>query len=84
MINVYRSERPDIVHQVAMKPVLYGSIAAFIAGIPRVINALAGMGYLFIAKGFKAGIMRRVVSCLLKLIFRRKRLYLILQNPEDR
>jgi glycosyltransferase involved in cell wall biosynthesis len=83
VINVYRSERPDIVHQVAMKPVLYGSIAAFIAGIPRVINALAGMGYLFIAKGFKAGIMRRVVSCLLKLIFRRKRVYLILQNPED-
>lgn len=47
LIRLYRRERPDIVHHVAMKPVLYGSLAARCAGRPRVINAIAGMGWLF-------------------------------------
>ena len=47
LIKLYRRERPDIVHHVAMKPVLYGSFAARFAGRPRVINAIAGMGWLF-------------------------------------
>jgi glycosyltransferase involved in cell wall biosynthesis len=47
LIALYRRERPDVVHHVAMKPVLYGSIAARLAGHPHVVNALAGMGWLF-------------------------------------
>ena len=47
LILLYRRERPDIVHHVAMKPVLYGSLAARWSGRPEVINALAGMGWLF-------------------------------------
>ena len=33
LVGVYRRWRPDIVHQVAMKPVLYGSLAARLAGV---------------------------------------------------
>ena len=48
LILLYRRERPDIVHHVAMKPVLFGSLAARWSGRrPHVINALAGMGWLF-------------------------------------
>jgi glycosyltransferase involved in cell wall biosynthesis len=47
LVRLYRLERPDIVHHVAMKPVLYGSLAARCAGRPGVINAMAGMGWLF-------------------------------------
>lgn len=47
LIKLYRRERPGIVHHVAMKPVLYGTIAARLAGRPHVVNALAGMGWLF-------------------------------------
>jgi len=47
LILLYRRERPDIVHHVAMKPVLYGSLAARWSGRPEVINAFAGMGWLF-------------------------------------
>src|SRR5687768_4464353 len=47
LIAVYRRERPDIVHHVAMKPVLYGSLAAKVVGGARVVNAIAGMGWLF-------------------------------------
>lgn len=47
LIALYRRERPDVVHHVAMKPVLYGSLAARMAGTRHVVNALAGMGWLF-------------------------------------
>ena len=83
IVSIYRREKPDIVHHVAMKPVLYGSIAAFIVGIPRVINAITGMGYLFISKGFKACMLRAWISCLFRFLFRQNRTYLIFQNSED-
>ena len=46
---LYRRERPDVVHHVAMKPVLYGSLAARFSGRRdvHVVNALTGMGWLF-------------------------------------
>lgn len=46
LAGLYHRERPDIVHHVAIKPVLYGSIAARLARVPKVINAVAGMGLL--------------------------------------
>ena len=58
LASIYKAERPDIVHHVALKPVLYGSIAACLARIPHVINAMAGLGFLFSSKTFKARIAR--------------------------
>ena len=54
IVKIYHREKPDIVHHVAVKPVLYGSWAARIAGIPAVVNALAGLGFIFVAQGWKA------------------------------
>ena len=42
IVRLYRQEAPDIVHHVALKPVIYGSIAARIAGVRGVVNALGG------------------------------------------
>ena len=47
LIALYRREQPDIVHHVAMTPVLYGSLAAKTVRRARVVNALARMGWLF-------------------------------------
>ena len=47
LVRIYQLEQPDIVHHVAMKPVLYGSLAARLAGRPRVVNALPGLGWMF-------------------------------------
>lgn len=45
--DVYRRERPDLVHHVTIKPVLYGSMAARTLGIPAVVNAISGLGFVF-------------------------------------
>jgi hypothetical protein len=48
LARLYRRLKPDLVHHVAMKPILYGSWAARLAGVPAVVNAFAGLGYVFI------------------------------------
>lgn len=42
-----RSRRPDVVHCVTPKGVLYGGIAARLAGVPAFVAAVSGQGYAF-------------------------------------
>lgn len=83
IIGIYRREKPDIVHHVAMKPVLYGSLAALLSGIPNVVNALAGMGYVFISNQIKAIFLRPVLRGAFRLLLNSVRSRLILQNKDD-
>jgi glycosyltransferase involved in cell wall biosynthesis len=84
LVRIYRREKPAIVHHVAIKPVLYGSWAAAIAGVPAVVNALAGLGHVFIARGRKASLFRRLAKLAYRSALRGRGTRLIFQNPEDR
>lgn len=84
LIKIYRKERPTIVHQVAIKPVLYGSCAAKITGVPAIVNALSGLGFVFIANGWKNSIFREAIKFLYKLALLLDNLKVIFQNPDDR
>ncbi len=43
----YRRERPDVVHHFTIRPVVYGSVAAWLAGVPRIVNSITGLGTVF-------------------------------------
>ncbi len=81
---LYRREAPDIVHHVALKPVIYGSLAARVAGVGGIVNALGGLGYVFSSTGPRAKLLRRIVKPALKLALRARNARLIVQNREDR
>jgi glycosyltransferase involved in cell wall biosynthesis len=81
LIAVYRREQPDIVHHVAMKPVLYGSLAAKIVRRARVVNAIAGMGWLFTAQNGRARWLQPVVRQALKRLAAAG--LMIVQNQDD-
>ncbi len=81
--NLYLTHRPDLVHHVAHKPVLYGSVAARLTGVPAVVNALGGLGYAFIASGWRARIRRHLLSWAYKLALGGRSSRLILQNDDD-
>ena len=77
--------RPDVVHLVAHKLVLYGSIAAALVPTRAVVCAVAGMGYLFMGDGLKRRVLRGVVQGAYgQLVRRGRRTRVILQNPDDR
>lgn len=83
LVRLYRARRPDIVHHVAMKPVLYGSIAARVARVPGIVNAFAGLGRAFIADGSTDRRMRRLIGMGLRWALACPRSLALFQNQED-
>ncbi|MCG5239091.1 glycosyltransferase family 4 protein [Azospirillum doebereinerae] len=82
---LYRREAPDIVHHVAMKPVLLGGLAAMAARVPAVVNALTGLGSAFIGSGgLKSRVAGAVARPLLRAVLSRPNSLAILQNADDR
>jgi hypothetical protein len=45
--QIYLTQKTTLVHHFTVKPVLYGSLAARLAGVPAVVNSITGLGYLF-------------------------------------
>jgi glycosyltransferase involved in cell wall biosynthesis len=62
LVRLYRAEQPDLVHHFTIKAVLYGSLAARLVGIPRVVNGVTGLGYAFGQGGPFRKILRFVVT----------------------
>jgi glycosyltransferase involved in cell wall biosynthesis len=83
LIRIYKDICPDIVHHVAIKPVIYGSIAARLAGIQNVVNAMAGLGFLFSSGQPTARLFRPAINFLFGLLLNNNRTTVILQNPDD-
>lgn len=78
------SIRPDVLHLVTLKPVLYGSIAARFAPVKGVVAAVAGLGSVFIAKDLKSKILQYLIRVLLRVGLGKRNLKAIFQNPDDR
>jgi glycosyltransferase involved in cell wall biosynthesis len=84
LYRLYRQVRPDLVHHLRLKPVLYGGLAAYAARVPAVVGLLTGLGYVFTAETGKARLIRKAVVASCKIAFRRSNQRVIFQNPDDR
>lgn len=83
LISIFRHERPDLIHLVALKPVIYGALAARMTGIPARVNALGGLGFIFTSNRFVARLLRPMLLRIFRYIFNDTRSRLILQNEHD-
>ena len=82
LLGIYREEKPDIVHHVAMKPMLYGSLVARLLRIPHTFNWVAGMGWLFVSDMRQAKLLQAVVRRVLGILLRGT--MVIVENRDDR
>ena len=82
--QVFRAVRPDLVHLVTIKPVLLGGLVARLAGVPAVVAAVSGLGFVFIARGATAKVRRWLVGGLYRVALGHRNLKVIFQNPDDR
>lgn len=83
LIALYRREKPDLVHHVAIKPAVYGSIAARRSGSPATVNMVAGLGYVFTSRGLKPRLVSAVLRRVLGRMLEADNTRLIYQNPDD-
>jgi glycosyltransferase involved in cell wall biosynthesis len=77
LMKIYRSEKPDIVINYTIKPIVYGSLAAFILGIPT-FSVTTGLGFSFMKDNFLARFVRLIYKT--SLYFSRKVFFL---NNDD-
>ena len=80
--KLYKREKPDVVHHVGMKTILWGTLAAKFSMVNGVVNAVSGLGGFF-ADDNKS-MLAKVMPKVLKFSHNRKNLLVIFQNQEDR
>jgi glycosyltransferase involved in cell wall biosynthesis len=82
--RLFRRLQPDIVHCVTIKPVLYGGLVARVTGVPAMVGAVSGLGFVFVTHGAWASIRRAIVRLLYRLALGHHNMVLVFQNPDDR
>lgn len=83
LTSLYARVRPHVVHHVTIKPVLYGSSAARLTGVRGVVNAVSGLGFVFLSQGLRAEVRRRAVALAYRFALGRPGSVTVLQNDDD-
>lgn len=83
MVIILGKIKPDLVHCVTMKPIIYGGIAARFLGIKAVLFSIAGLGIIFSSARLKYKAVRLVIEPLLKFVFSHGNVAVIFQNKSD-
>jgi glycosyltransferase involved in cell wall biosynthesis len=82
--KLLRVLKPDILHNVSLKPVLLGSVASLGLSSTAVVNSLTGLGTLFVGDHRRSGLARPLVRKALAILLKRPNSRTIVQNPDDR
>lgn len=71
--NIYNAIKPlnlDILHTFTAKPNIYGTIAGKLAGVPRIINLVEGLGSFYLENDLKSRIVRTLIEMLYQQTFK--------------
>ena len=80
LYRLMRAIRPDAVLPYTIKPVIYGTLAAWLARVPHRFALVTGLGYAFI--GRREGVLQRLVRLLYGMALARAG-KVFFQNPDD-
>lgn len=81
LYSLYKKEKPDIVHHVGMKTILWGTMAAKFTHVNGVVNAISGLGGFFSEEN--KSFLNKILPSVLKFSHNRKNLLCIFQNNND-
>jgi glycosyltransferase involved in cell wall biosynthesis len=82
--KLLKNVKPDLVHAVTIKPVLYGGIISRVCNVRAFVGAVSGLGLVFIANDLKTKAIRIFVKALYKLSFKHRNMKAIFQNEVDK
>ena len=81
--RIVRRFKPDIAHNIALKPVVTGTFGELLGQQGAVINALVGMGYIFTSTDTRASVVKPILSRILKFLLRSNSVHVVIENPDD-
>ncbi|NJO23344.1 MAG: glycosyltransferase family 4 protein, partial [Sphingomonadales bacterium] len=82
-LRILHAEKPDVLHLIAMKPIVLGGVAGGLARVPHTIVHMTGLGFLAISPTVKARAARLVALAILRRVIARGSSWLVVENPED-
>lgn len=80
--KLYKREKPDIVHHVGLKCILWGGLAAKFNRVRAVVNAVSGLGVLF--DGEELSLVAKTILRFISFSCKRMKTAEIFQNQEDK
>lgn len=80
LVRLMRRHRPEFTLPYTIKPVIYGTLAAWLVRVPRRYALITGLGYAFTGSG--RGPVKRLVSMLYRFALGRAH-KVFFQNPDD-
>ena len=83
LFRIVRRERADIVHCIALRPVVIGGVAAKFAGSGVLVLAPTGLGHLWIERGTVVRLARKVVSFIVGSLLHGPRTHYLFENRDD-
>lgn len=85
LYRLFRQLKPDVVHTISIKPVIYGGIVGRLASVPSMVATISGLGTVFIGEeGVRARVRRWLVTVLYRFSLNHSNLAVIFENPDDR
>lgn len=78
-----KAERPDVVHSFTHKPAIFGSIAAWLAGVRNTHVTITGLGNVFVHDDWKTKVVRRLLLIQYKIAMKCVDT-VFFQNPDDK
>lgn len=82
LCKLYRNNKPDVVHHVGMKNILWGGLAAKLCRVPGVVNAVSGLGGLF-NNADDPGLVSKMILWLIGFSNNKNKVKFIFQNKDD-
>jgi glycosyltransferase involved in cell wall biosynthesis len=83
LFRIYAKIKPDLVHHVTIKPIIYGSLVSRAFKKLSVVNAVTGMGFAF-SEDKKASRLKFMIQKAYRMALNNNNARVIFQNSEDR
>jgi glycosyltransferase involved in cell wall biosynthesis len=83
LYKLFLKEKPDIVHLVGLKTILWGSLACKLAGIKSMVSAVSGLGVLYDEEHCQSFMSRSILK-VLRLTHKKDNTRVIFQNNDDK
>lgn len=83
ILILYFKVKPDIVHLISLKPIVFGGIASKIIQVKSIVASITGLGSIYLGNSFNFKIKRLTINFIMSKIFLKKKLKVIVQNKSD-